>query len=277
MGNNAQKISACLVVYNEEKIIERCLLSIKDLVDEIIVVHDGECSDKTLEIAREYTDKIFVREHIGEAEPHRAFAFSQTMGDWILQVDGDEYFDVVDHARIRDLVENCPAGVDGYIFKWEMWNGKRPVYFKGLQKMCLFRKKNFFYQAIPHEIGHVRGIAKKADVFLRHRPLYNNISWKSFLKKRARWVPVHARYFFPETTKIEYFNTTAENWVNRTKKIRSHMVYYVLFEPVKMLLGQMKNGLWTSWAGINAGLQQFVYYFTLYLRVWKTQREKKSG
>ena len=55
------------------------------------------------------------------------------------------------------------------------------------------------------------------------------------------------------------------------------MVYYVLFEPVKMLLGQMKNGLWTSWAGINAGLQQFVYYFTLYLRVWKTQREKKSG
>ena len=92
-------------------------------------------------------------------------------------MDGDEYLDLADHARIRDMVENCPAGVDGYIFKWEMWNGNRPVYFKGLQKMCLFRKKNFFYQAVPHEIGHVKGEARKADIFLHHRPLYNNISW----------------------------------------------------------------------------------------------------
>ena len=41
-------ISACLVVHNEEKLIGRCLESIKNLVDEIIVVHDGPCQDKTL-------------------------------------------------------------------------------------------------------------------------------------------------------------------------------------------------------------------------------------
>ena len=78
------RISACLVVYNEEKIIKNCLASIKDAVDEIIVVHDGECIDKTLEICKSYTNKIFIKQHIGEAEPHRPFGFKQATGDWIL-------------------------------------------------------------------------------------------------------------------------------------------------------------------------------------------------
>ena len=48
MQNDRQTISACLVVYNEEKVIRQCLDSIKGFVDEIILVHDGQCTDKTL-------------------------------------------------------------------------------------------------------------------------------------------------------------------------------------------------------------------------------------
>lgn len=44
-------ISACLVVRNEEAVIERCLESLAGVVDEIVLVHDGECEDRTLEIA----------------------------------------------------------------------------------------------------------------------------------------------------------------------------------------------------------------------------------
>jgi len=82
-------LSICLVVYNEEKMIRRCLESIKNLADEIIIVLDGESQDKTEAICREYTDKIFIRKHIGFSDPHLPFAFEQAKGDWIMRIDAD--------------------------------------------------------------------------------------------------------------------------------------------------------------------------------------------
>jgi len=273
MGNNNQKISACLVVYNEEKIIERCLLSIKNLVDEIIVVHDGECADKTLEIVKNYTDKIFVREHVGIAEPHRTFALLQAAGNWILQIDGDEYLDAADHIRIREMIENCSSEIDGYIFKWEMWNGKHPVYFKGLQKMCLFRKKNFFFRGIPQEPGQVKGSVKKTDIFLHHQPLYNNISWEHFLRKTKKWTPIHARYFFPELVKYECYNTTSDKWIDYANQVTKHPLFHMAVYPLKTSLAQLKNGLWTSWIGLNLVCQTYAYYFCLHWQIWKMKKK----
>ena len=52
------KISACVITKNEEKNIVRCLNSIKDIVDEIIVVDTGS-NDKTINIAEKYTNNIY--------------------------------------------------------------------------------------------------------------------------------------------------------------------------------------------------------------------------
>ncbi len=87
MQNKDKTISVCLVVYNEEKIIERCLRSIQAVADEIILVHDGECSDNTLEIAKKYTDKIFIRPHTGDSSLHRVFTYNKAQGQWIFQID----------------------------------------------------------------------------------------------------------------------------------------------------------------------------------------------
>src|SRR3989338_6326807 len=144
MENNRQTISACVVVYNEEKVIQRCLDSIKDLVDEIIVVHDGQCADRTLEIVKRYTDKVFIREHVGVMDAHLVFAFEQAQGEWLLRIDADEFFDVADHNKIRLLLASSEAN-NGYTFNWELWDGKQTVSLKGLQKTCFFRRKNFHY------------------------------------------------------------------------------------------------------------------------------------
>src|SRR5947209_4203128 len=61
-------ISACLVVHDEEKLIERCLASLDGVVDEIVLVHDGPCTDRTLDIARGYGARVFERPRHGEAE-----------------------------------------------------------------------------------------------------------------------------------------------------------------------------------------------------------------
>ncbi len=265
-------ISACLVVYNEEKIIERCLKSIKEVVDEIIVVHDGECSDKTIEIAKKYTNKVFIRDHVGIMEAHLVFAFEQVESEWIFRIDADEYMDVADFQEIKKRIED--PEIDGLILKWELWNGKKVIMFPGLQKMCLVRRKNFHYCGIPHQNGWVDGKVEKLDIFLHHRPTYNNIAWSSFMRKTRQWVPVHASYFFPEQRSFSCFNTTPDVWLLHIEKVRAYIWYYVLIEPIKMSLGQLKNGLYMSVWGWSVSIQQFVYYLYLYWRVWQIERKK---
>ena len=51
-------ISLCMIVKNEENKLDNCLSSIKNLVDEIVIVDTGS-SDKTKDIAKKYTDKIY--------------------------------------------------------------------------------------------------------------------------------------------------------------------------------------------------------------------------
>ena len=272
MPNKKNIISACLVVYNEEQVIQTCLESIKGIVDEIIIIHDGECKDKTLEIAKKYTQKIFTLPHIGIAEPHRSFALNQAKGDWILQIDADEYLDTKDHRSVRGAVDSAPPEQDAFLFKWEMWDEKKPHYIAGVQKMCLFRKKNFSFIGIPQEIGRVKGSVQTTDFILHHRPAYNNLSWKNFLRKAKKWVPIHARYFFPQMVRYECFNTTPDSWVQYTHSVKKHMLFYIIFYPLKTLLAQLKNGLWRSLSGINIGLQQFFYYLNLYWRVWKIKK-----
>ncbi|CEI83373.1 SPBc2 prophage-derived glycosyltransferase SunS [Oceanobacillus oncorhynchi] len=51
------KVSLCMIVKNEEEVMRQCLDSVKDLCEEIIIVDTGS-TDKTKEIAREYTDKV---------------------------------------------------------------------------------------------------------------------------------------------------------------------------------------------------------------------------
>lgn len=80
-------ISVSMIVKNEESCLERCLKSVK-YFDEIVVVDTGS-TDKTLEIARKYTDKIYNFEWCDDFAKARNFANSKCTGDWILSIDAD--------------------------------------------------------------------------------------------------------------------------------------------------------------------------------------------
>ena len=69
-------ISLCMIVKNEADILRRCLVSIADLMDEIIIVDTGS-TDRTKEIAEEFTDKIYDYEWQDDFAAARNFAFSK--------------------------------------------------------------------------------------------------------------------------------------------------------------------------------------------------------
>lgn len=83
------KLSVVLATFNEEKNIARCLDSVKDLADEIVIV-DGTSTDKTVEIAKSYNAKVTVTDNPPNFHINKQKAIDKAKGDWILQMDADE-------------------------------------------------------------------------------------------------------------------------------------------------------------------------------------------
>lgn len=87
---NRSRISLCMIVKNEERCLKRCLDSVQDLVSEIIIVDTGS-TDRTIEIAKEYTDKIYHFQWTNNFAEARNYALQYATGDYILHLDADEY------------------------------------------------------------------------------------------------------------------------------------------------------------------------------------------
>ena len=96
------EISLCMIVKNEEKVLARCLDSIADLMDEIIIVDTGS-TDATKEIAARYTDNIYDFEWIQDFSAARNFAFSKATKEYIYSADADEVLDEENHKRFAEL------------------------------------------------------------------------------------------------------------------------------------------------------------------------------
>ena len=85
-------ISLCMIVKNEEAILARCLDSIADLMDEIIIVDTGS-TDRTREIASHYTDQIYDFPWNNDFSAARNFSFSKAQMEYIYAADADEVLD----------------------------------------------------------------------------------------------------------------------------------------------------------------------------------------
>lgn len=204
------KISACLVVYNEEAIIERCLDSIYPVADEIIVVHGGECSDRTLEIARRYGARIYIRPFTGTCASYLPLCYEQARFEWILQIDADEFLSENLQKSIRNLVNDDNA--DAYEFVWPAWDGCKTISKSWPFKRILFRKSQIFFLAIPHFIVGVDGAVKRLPLVLQHQPKYDNYNWESFRTKWLKWARIQARSYLKDLSEITSYHYPASDW-----------------------------------------------------------------
>ncbi|WP_091013016.1 MULTISPECIES: glycosyltransferase [Paenibacillus] len=107
----SKTISLCMIVKNEEQVLGRCLESVKDVVNEIIIVDTGS-TDKTLDIARKYTEKIYSFEWVNDFSAARNESLRYATSDFILVLDADEYLEVGADFQ-KDLEKNC----DCYLFR----------------------------------------------------------------------------------------------------------------------------------------------------------------
>lgn len=109
-------VSAVLIVKNEEAMLGRCLESVKD-ADEIIVVDTGSIDD-TVNVAKKYTDKVYTDfTWCDSFEKARNHAKNKATCDYILSIDADEFCH--DFSKVREAIE---SGFDAYNVKMVMEN-----------------------------------------------------------------------------------------------------------------------------------------------------------
>lgn len=111
--NNLSPLSLCLIVKNESKYLEKCVLSAKDIVSQIIIVDTGS-NDNTPEIAKSLTSEYYQIPFSNDFSKARNYALQYVKTPWVLFLDADESFEEVDRDRLLECVKNAPSNVFGY-------------------------------------------------------------------------------------------------------------------------------------------------------------------
>lgn len=97
-----EKISLCMIARNEEGCIAKALASVRDYVDEIILVDTGS-TDKTCHIASRYGAKIYHHPWNDDFSESRNHSLNYATGDWILILDADETINYLDMIYLKEL------------------------------------------------------------------------------------------------------------------------------------------------------------------------------
>lgn len=105
-GAKKNTLSICMIVKNEEKNLVKCLKSIRDVADEIIIVDTGS-SDKTKDIANVFGAKVFDFPWTGDFSAARNESLKQATGDWIFVLDADEVISSLDLNQLRKEIQRA--------------------------------------------------------------------------------------------------------------------------------------------------------------------------
>ena len=168
-------ISLCMIVKNEELVLERCLESIKDLMDEIIIIDTGS-NDSTKEIAFRYTDKVYDFEWVDDFAAARNESFSHATMDYIYVADADEVLDDENRKRFRILKEALLPEIDivQMYYRNQLDNGTAYNFDKEYRPKLYKRLRKFEWTEPVHEMVRLEPVIYDSDIEIEHRPVSNH-------------------------------------------------------------------------------------------------------
>lgn len=168
--------SLCMIVKNEEQVLARCLDSIADLMDEIIIVDTGS-TDRTKEIAAHYTDGIYDYPWSGDFSAARNYASSKATMEYIYTADADEMLDEQNHDRLRDLKKVLLPEIEIVQMYYcnELGNNNTASNFERELRPKLYRRLRTFTWIDPiHETLRLDPVVFDSEIEILHRPVGNH-------------------------------------------------------------------------------------------------------
>jgi glycosyltransferase involved in cell wall biosynthesis len=253
-----QTLSVILVTLNEEKNIDRCLGSVR-WADEIVVV-DSFSSDRTVELARKYTAKVYQHEYPGTSKQVER-GINYATGDWIFVIDADEEMSGELAAEVREVLRGNGDAV-GYEFirkpsafgKWIEHGGWFPDY-----QFRFFRKDSYYpeHQEI-HGGFNTKGKRGRLTGYLYH---HTYASVYAYVEKMNEYTSLHV------SNKLKANPAAEARWHNLILNPLSHFL--------RMFIS--KKGYKDGFHGFVLALLDATYTMLLYAKLWEYRMRQKEG
>jgi len=254
VDNQRTSISAVIITKDEEKNIRACLETLA-WVDEIIIV-DSCSSDRTVEIARAFTDRVFVRAWPGYG-PQKNFGIDQAKSEWMLIIDADERVTNPLREEILQLLRSgAPLDLVGFKIprrnffygRWIRGGGIYPDH-----QLRLFRRSAGRYDNVPlHEHLELRGPTATLTSYLDH---YSMPGIGEHVRKIIRYTTLGAQ----EKLKVR-------SQVTPLAIAGNHLA--TIFKTY-VLRGGFRDGV----HGIIVALFAGMYTFVKYAKAWELLRQ----
>lgn len=261
---NYVMLSVVLATYNEEKNIEKCLKSIKDIADEIIVV-DGSSTDKTPELAKELGAMVINTTNKPNFHINKQLAMDAAKGDLVLQLDADEWPD----EELKEFIKETHQEVSNKQYDGpKAWWLKRKNFFLG----HYFKKGGQYpdpvirlyvngYAKLPqkdvHEQMHVDGEVGWADGHLIH---YANPTFADYLRKFITYTSFKAQQLNDEKLKVNPISA----------------LEYLIYKPLKtfLLIFIRHKGFVDGIPGFVFAVMSGMHHAVAFLMLWELRERK---
>lgn len=252
------KISVVILTKNEEKHIRGCLESVK-WADEIIIL-DSFSADHTVEIAREFTDKIYQRDFTGfPQQRHDALQF--TSNSWVFMVDSDMVIPRELREEIKDTFSRSIGEYSAFKFRF------LTVYFGKEIRHCgwydpnntrLFNKeKGNFNTSLRYLDDFIpKG---KVGVMKNHILHFGQENISEYVIRLERYSTLNAEDLMSKGYRISYFN----------------IYFYFLIKPMMVFLYKFiyKRGFLDGVGGLMVCITSAITYCISYLKLWEKQKK----
>jgi glycosyltransferase involved in cell wall biosynthesis len=254
-------ISAVINTRNEETNIRYCLESVK-WCDEIIVV-DMESEDRTVAIAREYTDKIYSHPKVLAFDIARRFAVEKASCDWILLIDADELVPKELSIELRNISrkDDTDAVMTPYknflLGAWNKYTGWWPDY-----HCRFFRKEMMNFSEQIHNFLHLDKSARKAFLPAEEQYAIHHFAYRDafqFIDKMNRYTTIEAAQLQQKNNKFSNIKMIAAASCTFVRR-------YIFMKGYK----DGPRGLFVS-------IMLAMYRMLTFIKLWEAQEYSPAG
>ena len=257
------KLSVAVATFNEEDTIDRCLASVKNIADEIVVV-DGSSTDRTVSLSKKRDARVIITENPFNFHINKQKAIDASRGDWILQLDADE----VVTSNLKDEIQTAISSmsnreVNGYwiprknyfLGRWLSKGGQYPDY-----TMRLYRRgKGRLPCKSVHEQAVVLGKAEYLVNPLEHYP-YPDFS--HYIEHFNRYTSILAAELKEKGTGISL----------------SNVFNYMIIKPLLWFLSTYfrHRGYFDGFAGFVFSLYSALRFPSSFVKFWEAMKRNEE-
>ncbi len=257
-------ISVVLATHNEAANLAKCLDSVKEFADEIIVA-DGESTDQTVEIAKKYKARVVETTNKSNFHINKQMAMDEAQGDLVLQIDADEVIDKELQHFIQETHQKILAGKQLPAAWWV----KRKNWFMGrfLKKggqypdpaIRLYQKgKAKLPQKDVHEFMTVDGEVGWAEGHMLH---YTTPTFADYLRKFNTYTSFKAQQLYEQKIPVTLWNTV--NYL----KIKPSLTFLSIY--------LRHRGYVDGLPGFTFALFSGFHHMIAYLKLWEIYEKKR--